>query len=115
MRRRTLLLLAALPLAVIAAMVVGRWVLHGPVDGTSLHASLSAKTNALFDGKCRPQGPPRVWRCPIADNGGSSSVDYRVVIEPDSSCWTAERRGPSVDDLPDRVHGCVGLWEWDLL
>lgn len=97
-------------------MVVGRWVLHGPVNGESLHKSVTSRTNALtFDSKCRRQRAPRTWLCPVYDNGGSSTVDYRVVVDADSSCWTAQRLGVSVDDLPGTVDGCVGLWEWQLL
>lgn len=109
--------IGAVPAVVALALVLGRWVIHGPVDGHSLRVSVRHEVGDVFAGigDCTPAGPPRVWLCDVSDDGGSGSVTYRVTVEPGGSCWRASRQAFSVDRLPKSPQGCVHLWQWSLL
>ncbi|HEU4657610.1 MAG TPA: hypothetical protein VFR97_08805 [Capillimicrobium sp.] len=121
--RRSLLLrigvVAAGVVAVLAGYVIlATFVLHGPVDGRSLLRSVSGVANSVGEPlePCDPATKPRVWNCTVGDREGSGTVEYRVTLRPDSSCWDAIL----VDDyseggMPRYLNGCVRRMEWSLL
>ena len=99
----------------VAVLVLGRWVVHGPVTAVSLQRSVAIEAGSLSGHECRRLPPRRTWECSVSTDGGSSRVPYFVVVEPGSSCWHArltERRYPG--DKPV-LRGCVHLWQWRIL
>ena len=113
------MLYAGLLLASVA--LIARFVLHGPVNGRSLHQAVVRESDSaeiLFDseGKCRPLESRGTWRCVVSDDQGSGSVAYRVVVSPDSSCWEGRLTSDGGEGpMPQRIHGCVHLWQWTLV
>jgi hypothetical protein len=112
----------AIVLAVVVLVLMTR-VLHGPVTEERLGISVGNVTGGGSTGDCTPA---RVndhlvagrWSCGVWLEGGSSSIDYTVLVKPGNSCWTASLSRGGYDDRhrgdrPVRADGCVRRWEWD--
>ena len=112
-------LYAGLLLASVA--LLARFVLHGPVNGRSLHQAVvreSGSAEILFDseGRCRSLEPRGIWTCVVGDAQGSGNVAYRVVVRPGSSCWEGQLIGDAGEGpMPEAIRGCVHLWQWTLI
>lgn len=120
-RKTVLRLVVLMGLAAATFAVLARFVVHGPVDGTSLHDSITAATPSAggFLGDltgCRAAVAARTWSCSVIDEHRSGGADYLVTVEAGSSCWRAELTlDQSEGNMPKRVRGCVHLWQWSLL
>jgi hypothetical protein len=81
-------------LAVGSAILVGIGItsLHAPVNAESLRTSVVvAADSPRIDesGECF-RAEEGAWLCEFGDHGGrEAAATYRVVLKPDSSCWTA--------------------------
>lgn len=51
------------------------------------------------------------WKCSKWDDGGSSTVAYRVDVD-GLGCWTATRAGPAGEGSARRLSGCVTLADY---
>ncbi len=118
---KTIKLLVVLGLTVATFAVLARFVVHGRVNGASLHDSITAAAPSAGrllgdDDECEPGVDTRTWRCSIVDRDGSGGADYVVTVEAGGSCWRAQlERDYSESGMPKRVRGCVYLWQWSLL
>jgi hypothetical protein len=99
----------------VVALVLGRFVLHGPVSPRALMKSVESRVpDVAFHDRCQRTHQERAWTCEIATNGGSSSMTYEVVVDRDSSCWTARPQTTRIGSS-EPTRGCVHLWQWSLL
>jgi len=98
-------------LLLVLAMVIGRWVLHGPVTGRNLERSVASEAKLPYssDG-CERLAAPRTWRCDISND--SDVETYFVRVKPGSSCWTARRTEREYPGDVPAESGCVYLWQW---
>lgn len=115
--RRAARTLLALLLAFVAAALLGRFVVHGPVDGRSLARSVeaasgSAGSASFAPGACRRQRLPGRWACEVVDPSGSGPMGYAVRVRPGSSCWSARLAFGGGEQ--SEVDGCVRRWQWTL-
>lgn len=111
-----IVVLLLIPLLVAVAAILGRFVLHGPVDGASLAVSVRKEVGSIDDVTPCARTPRRdVWRCSMSDATSSGAVPYTVRVEPDGSCWTARRLRPDGTPGRERAAGCVHAWQWSLL
>lgn len=111
---------AVLGLMLVVA-ILGRWVVHGPVDARSLNVSVSiaaGSTDVLLGHPLVCDAPRgRTWPCTIVDRSGSGVGDYDVTVDVDGSCWRARLTFDGAAEgttLPGRMRGCVHLWQWSL-
>jgi hypothetical protein len=94
-------------------------VLHGPVNGRSLHLSVTdvARDGGYFgheEGRrCRRTLGTRAWLCTVDERAGSDTGEYLVRVHEGDSCWEGIATRPG-RGLPRRISGCVHLREESL-
>lgn len=122
--RRTIgtavVVLLLIPILFVAAAILGRYVVHGSVDGESLSVSVGQRVGSIDDAlgdvtPCTRTSRRDVWRCSMSDARSSGAVPYEVRVEPGGSCWTARRAGANGTPGRERTDGCVYAWQWSLL
>lgn len=114
--RRWGLRVGVLATAVVAAAVLGRWVVHGPVDAESLWESVYAEAGTMHvigPQRCRRAADDE-WSCGVWDGAVSGNVSYRVRLRPGSSCWDARIPGRPAISLSRTLDGCVHRWQWSV-
>jgi hypothetical protein len=105
-------------LVLVATALLGRYVMHGPVDRNRLAVSVAQATGSVdeaFGGPdpCRLTDRVGVYRCRVGDGEGSGTATYSVRLRPGSSCWDARRLiDASEGGMPRNPDGCVRAWQW---
>jgi hypothetical protein len=100
----------------LGAVILAKFVLHGPVNGRSLYLSVThaARGDSHFNDdpirRCQPTRVAREWLCAVDELEGSSEGVYLVRVHGDDSCWEGLTTIPG-GGLPRRIHGCVHLRE----
>jgi hypothetical protein len=98
--------------------LAARFVLHGPVTATSLHAAVereSGSAGAMLEttDRCRRLEVDRTWECSVYDSSGSGGVGYEVRAREGSACFAGRRTANYGEGgLPKRISGCVYRWQW---
>lgn len=87
---------------------------EAPVTPVSLHrsvedASYSFGRHVDDQEKCHRARRPREWQCAVSDGGGSSGGEYRIQVQPGSSCWKGRltEEYPAALDMPKTISACV--------
>jgi hypothetical protein len=78
------------------------------VDGEALQYSVDG--GSLFDSQPCPHEANGTWTCAVYDNAYSSTVSYRVRVG-ELGCWTADRSAPPGESSPERLSGCLTVWD----
>jgi hypothetical protein len=78
-----------------------------PVLGVSGAVLQRSVGGIILQGTCERQGD-RIWSCERYDDGGSSTVDYRVSVRR-SGCWTATRVGSRGEGSRKHLSGCMTI------
>src|SRR5438093_1116327 len=73
-------------LVLAGAAALARFVIHGPVTGRSLAASVEGGSGSDRD-SCRRAADRAVWTCFVPDVGASSYVKYTIRVRAGTSCW----------------------------
>jgi hypothetical protein len=88
------------PVAFVGYAILGKWVLHGPVNAQTLARSMEL-AGIGGSASCARTSDAHVWECAVYS--ASSSHRVLVRVRPGSSCWEARR-----------TDGCVHRWQWAL-
>jgi hypothetical protein len=100
----------------LGAIILAKFVLHGPVNGRSLYLSVTHAARGdshLSDDpirRCEATRVAREWLCAVDESAGSSEGVYRVRVHRGDSCWEGVATIPG-GGLPRRIKGCVHLRE----
>lgn len=78
------------------------------VDGRALQYSVDGGGFSSSSDACaREDG---AWTCQVYDSNLSGSVPYRVEMRR-FGCWTATRSGWASEESPQRLSGCITIWD----
>ncbi len=79
------------------------------VGGQALQHSVGGADLGLSDGPCR-RGDGGRWHCRAYDTQSSSTLPYRVKVS-GSGCWTGTLIGRPDPESPERLSGCITIWD----
>jgi hypothetical protein len=77
------------------------------VDGKALQYSVSS---SIFDHAPCPHEADGSWTCTVPDSEYSGSIPYRVKVG-GLGCWTATSTISTREDPPQRLRGCITVWD----